>query len=274
MWILKNSTSLLSSLEKLDVTYAKSVQTFDFSTLCTSISHNLLESRISILIRNSFQKQYGSIRYTYIKVDGRRGYFRSSADSGGNKTCNANQICHMVEFLIDNIIVKFGRYLFRQVIGIPRGTSCTDLFLYSYESHVLGNMIRSGHRKLARSFNLCFRYIDYLIVFINKKFWEYVKDIYVEKTNQSDNLPSYLDLTFTIGKDGKLSTKLYDKRDGFDFYIVNFPFLSSNITLWGISNRNYGLCPIPIPSDTKISQSLPKRINKENLNHKTSREFV
>ena len=95
-------------------------------------------------------------------------------------------------------------------------------------------MIRSGRRKLARSLNLCFRYIDDLIVFNNRKFWEYVKDICpsqlnVEKTNQSDNLASYLDLTFTIEKDGKLSTKLYDKRDDFDFHIINFPFLSSNI---------------------------------------------
>ena len=71
-------------------------------------------------------------------------------------------------------------------------------------------------------------------MFNNKKFWEYVKDIHpsqlnVEKTNQSDNLASYLDLIFTIQKDGKLSTKLYDKRDDFDFHIVNFPFLTSNI---------------------------------------------
>ena len=35
MWILKNSTSLLSSLDQLDVCTATSVQTFDFSTLYT-----------------------------------------------------------------------------------------------------------------------------------------------------------------------------------------------------------------------------------------------
>ena len=90
MLILKNSTNLLSSLEKLDVRYAKSVQTFDFSTLHTSIPHDLLKSRISTLIRNSFKKKDGSIRYTYIKVDGRRGYFSNSVDSGGDKTYNAN----------------------------------------------------------------------------------------------------------------------------------------------------------------------------------------
>ena len=101
------------------------------------------------------------------------------------------------------------------------GTNCAllldDLFLYSYKSDFLDNMIRSGHRKLARSFTLYFRYIDDIIVFNNKEFWEYVNDIYpsqlkVEKTNQSDNLANFLDLTFTIEKDGKLSTKLYDKR--------------------------------------------------------------
>ena len=96
------------------------------------------------------------------------------------------------------------------------------------------NMIRSGHRRLARSFNLCYRYIDDLIVFNNKKFLDYLKEIYpsqltVEKANKSDHLADYLDLTFIIDSGGKLSTRLYDKRDDFDFYIVNFPFLSSNI---------------------------------------------
>ena len=90
MWILKNSTSLLSSLQKLDVRYVKSIETFDFSALYTSTLHDLLKSRISILIRDSFKKKDRSIKYTYIKVDGRRRYFTNSIDSGGDKTYNAN----------------------------------------------------------------------------------------------------------------------------------------------------------------------------------------
>ena len=63
---------------------------------------------------------------------------------------------------------------------------------------------------------------------------DYLKEIYpseltVEKANKSDHLADYLDLTFIIDNGGKLSTRLYDKRDDFDFHIVNFPFLSSNI---------------------------------------------
>ena len=152
----------------------------------------------------------------------------------------------MVECLIDNIFVKFEVRLSRPVTEIPVCTNCVpllaDLFLCSYESHFLDNMTRSGHSKLARLFNLCFQYINDLIMFNNKKFWEYVKDIYpsqhnVEETNQSDNLTSYLDLTFTTENYGKLSTKPRDKCDDFDFHIVNFPFLSSNIP----SGPSYGV---------------------------------
>ena len=88
---------------------------------------------------------------------------------------NADSICEMIEFLIDNVFVQFGGRLFRQVIGIPMGTNCApllaDLFLYSYENEFLDNMIRSGQRRLARSFNLCYRYIDDLIVLITRSFW-------------------------------------------------------------------------------------------------------
>ena len=79
-------------------------------------------------------------------------------------------------------------------------------------------MIKSGHRRLARSFCLSYRYTDDLIVFNNKKILDYHKEIYpshltVEKANKSDHLADYLDLTFIIDSGGKLSTRLYDKCD-------------------------------------------------------------
>ena len=225
---------------------ATSVQTFDFSTLYTSIPHDLLKSRISNLVHNAFRKKDGSVRYTHIKVTRAKGYFTHDINGGGDNMYTADNIYKMIEFLIDNIFVQFGGRLFHQVIGIPMGTNCApllaDLFLYSYENEFLDNMIRSGHRRLARSFNLCYRYIDDLIVFNNKKFLDYLKEIYpsqltVEKANKSDHLADYLDLTFIIDSGGKLSTRLYDKRNDFDFHIVNFPYLSSNIP----SGPSYGV---------------------------------
>ena len=204
--------------------------------------------RISNLVHNTFRKKDGSVRYTHIKVTRAQGYFTHDISGSGDNMYTADNICKMIEFLIDNIFVQFGGHLFRQVIGIPMGTNCApllaDLFLYSYENEFLDNMIKSGHRRLARSFNLCYRYIGDLIVFNNKKFLDYLKEIYpshgqltVEKANKSDHLADYLDLTFIIDSGGKLSTRLYDKRDDFDFHIVNFPFFSSNIP----SGPSYGV---------------------------------
>ena len=65
----------------------------------------------------------------------------------------------------------------------------------------------------------------------------YPSQLTVEKANKSDHLADYLDLTFIIDSGGKLSTRLYDKRDDFDFHIVNFSYLSSNIP----SGPSYGV---------------------------------
>ena len=74
---------------------------------------------------------------------------------------------------------------------MPPAPLLAYLILYSYGSEFLDNMIRSGHRKLARSFNLCYRYTDDLIVF-NKKFGDHVKEIYPSQltveANTSDDL--------------------------------------------------------------------------------------
>ena len=68
----------------------------------------------------------------------------------------------------------------------------------------------------------------------NPKFGDYLEVIYpaeleVKDTTYSTNLASYLDLQLEFDIQGKLNLKLYDKRDDFNFPIVNFPFLSSNI---------------------------------------------
>ena len=85
MWILKNSTNLLSSLSHLGVHRATSIQTFDFFTLYTSIPHDLLKSRMNIIINNAFKCKNGATRYTHIKVGRNKSYFTSDPLNGDNK---------------------------------------------------------------------------------------------------------------------------------------------------------------------------------------------
>ena len=56
----------------------------------------------------------------------------------------------------------------------------------------------------------------------------YPPELEIKETTESPRSASYLDLLLSVSN-GILSTKLYDKRDDFDFRIVNFPFISSNI---------------------------------------------
>jgi hypothetical protein len=85
------------------------------------------------------------------------------------------------------------------------------------------------------SFNHTFRYIDVLSI-NNHNFHNYARLIYpdeleIKDTTESDKSASYLDILLNIDSNGRLTTSLYDKRDDFDFAIVNFPFLCSNIPL-------------------------------------------
>ena len=56
----------------------------------------------------------------------------------------------------------------------------------------------------------------------------YPSELQLNKANASDTEAAFLELHFSISND-IVSTKIYDKRDDFDFEIVNFPFLDGDV---------------------------------------------
>ena len=126
----------------------------------------------------------------------------------------------------------------RQVIGIPMGTNCApllaDLFLHSYEYEFIIKKLKTDI-SVALRFNKIFRYIDDLLSINNCNFGDFVSEIYppeleLKNTTVCRTETSYLDTKINIGKgtDG-IKTSIYDKREDFNFKIVNFPYLDSNI---------------------------------------------
>ena len=134
MWIVKKFHNPMTNW--MSVEQHQFRHTTFRSTLYTSIPHNLLKSRITELVHNSFKRRDGSNRYTHIKIASGKGYFIDAINLGGDNIYTADQICRMVEFFIDNIMdylriihdnifVKFGGcIMFGQVIGIPMGMNC------------------------------------------------------------------------------------------------------------------------------------------------------
>ena len=83
------------------------------------------------------------------------------------------------------------------------------------------------------AFNSTSRCLDDLLNIDNPYFEGMVSQIYpaelqLNKANTSDTKASFLDLHLSI-LDGFVSSKVYDKRDDFDFDIVNFPFLDGDV---------------------------------------------
>ena len=86
---------------------------------------------------------------------------------------------------------------------------------------------------LIDAFNSTSRYLDDLLNIDNIHFEHMVHRIYpaelqLNKANASDTEAAFLDLNLSIHND-IVSTKIYDKRDDFNFDIVNFPFLDGDV---------------------------------------------
>ena len=113
----------------------------------------------------------------------------------------------------------------------------TYFHIHTIEAEFVQKLLRDKNKKLAVSFNFTYRYIDDVLSIYNNNFHSYVHLIYpdeleeIKDTTESDRCASYLDILLNIDSDGRLTTTLYDKRDDFDFAIVNFPFLYSNVPL-------------------------------------------
>ena len=58
----------------------------------------------------------------------------------------------------------------------------------------------------------------------------YPTELQLNKANSFDTEAPFLDLNLSI-TNGKVSSKIYDKRDDFNFEIVNFPFLDGYLSL-------------------------------------------
>ena len=99
--------------------------------------------------------------------------------------------------------------------------------------------LKKDEKKLARSFNFTFRYIDDAFSLNNSTFGDCVDHIYsidleINDTIDTDRFASYLDIHLKIYSEGWLRTKLYDKRDNFNFPI----YLSADTifqSLWFLS---------------------------------------
>ena len=108
-----------------------------------------------------------------------------------------------------------------------------DLFLFSCERDFMKNLSSDNQADVIKALNLTSRNLDDLLNIDNPYFEGMVNQIYptklqLNKANTSDNEAPFLDLQL-YSSNGFVSSKVYDKRDDFDFYIVNLSFLDGDV---------------------------------------------
>ncbi|KAK3105726.1 hypothetical protein FSP39_004293 [Pinctada imbricata] len=153
------------------------------------------------------------------------------------KSWSCSDLCSALSFLLDNIYVRFGENLYKQVVGIPMGTNCAplvaDLFLYTYEKEFIQNLQKHRKHDDVKCFTGTSRYLDDILTIDNPVFEKYKDVIYpqeltLNKANFTDTETPFLDLNIKI-VNGEIHTSVYDKRDDFGFNIVNFPWLDADV---------------------------------------------
>ena len=227
-----------------DTTGIKSVKSFDFETLYTSIPQTKLKEVISLLIQNVYNSR--NKNYITVTKSGRQAYFSINKSKTGFSV-TANDLIRCINFITDNSFIVFKGKLFRQITGIPMGTNSApylaNLFLHCYEIKYINHLIETNQVQQAKLLSSIFRYQDDCIVFNDSGFFSTViKDIYpdemvLKETNISLTECNYLDIKVKCSENGIFSYCSYDKRLDYDFQVINYPDLSGNIP----KNQSYGV---------------------------------
>ena len=278
MWIVDNSIKVLEKLREFNgMNLAKSIRTYDFSTLYTSIPHKDLKNEIAWVISECFNDD--TRRFIHIDECRREARWSKTRGKGNGHVWNKQDLIGHVNWLIDNIYVVCGDSVFKQAIGIPMGTDCAlflaNLFLFAFEYKWLLKKFEEKDFDTLNKFKHCFRYIDDLMCLNNDgRMEDVMTEIYPNElalTSDDAVLQSnYLDLDIEI-RDDKFHTKLFDKRDAFSFQIVNFPDLSGNIPhkhSYGVFVSQlirYARCCDELADFTTRSQTLIEKLTKQNF---------
>ena len=195
---------------------------------------DLIKNQLIDLIVYTFKRE----EVLYLACNAEGAFFTAEKEKYKNYSLwTCQKVTDALVYLLDNIYIRFGSKLYRQNVGIPMGTNCAplvaDLFLFCYERDFMKSLTKEKQYDMIDAFNSTSRYLDDLLNIDNIYFERMVHRIYpaelqLNKANVSDNEAAFLDLNLSIHND-TVSTKIYDKRDDFDFDIVNFPFLDGDV---------------------------------------------
>ena len=138
-----------------------------FFTLYTT----LIKERLNDLIEWSFERE----GLPYLACNDRNAFFTSEYQNR-YKLWSSQNMYETLTYLLDNIFVRFGPKLYRQIVDIPMGSNCApliaDLFLFCYE--ILWALFLTLSYNREAEIIQAFRYLDDLL-HIDNPYYEVIE---------------------------------------------------------------------------------------------------
>ena len=143
------------------------------SILLPLFPYNLIKEKLTELIEQTFNRE-GSL---YLACNDKSAFFTSEQPKR-YKLWSCQKMCDALHYLLDNIFIRFGSKLYRQIVGIPMGTNCAPLvaglFLFCYERDFILSLPENNQADIIEAFNSTSRYLDDLLNIDNPYFEQMV----------------------------------------------------------------------------------------------------
>ena len=90
----------------------------------------IIKEKLTELIKQTFNRE----GLQYLACNEKRAFFQISEQPKRFKLCSCQKVCHALQYLLDNIFIRFASKLYRQIVGTPMGTNnaprVAELFLF------------------------------------------------------------------------------------------------------------------------------------------------
>ena len=97
----------------------------------------------------------------YLACSNKKAFF-TSTDHGGYELWSCQNVCDALSCVLDNIKIRLGNKLYKQIVGILMGTNCAplvaDLFLFCYERGFMTFLSDDNPADIVEAFNSTSRY--------------------------------------------------------------------------------------------------------------------
>jgi hypothetical protein len=194
--------------------------TFDFTTMYTCLKHDRIMSNVREAVAEAHK--YVDRLCT---IDTHRGKFYKMT------MMKQDDVMQHVEFIVKNTFLYADGILRHQEIGLPMGTNCApelaNLTLYVDERNFIDALQKENFDEAVR-YNCTFRFIDDVLTWNNAPPSQTLYGLEWKETTNTDQSVTFLGGKIT-NTNGRINLSIFDKATEWQFPIIRYPHLDSNV---------------------------------------------